>query len=142
MDNRAKITSLNILKGCYGTYGIDNVDYSIESIFKHKFTKETESLVQGYFKENLAEEDFLSPEKRRDLFDGKPEKEVGLGQITPNQDFLYEKTVKKYQKKDDTKPVLIFQYGFKFILYDGHHRTCAKILNGCITINTRIIQLR
>ena len=132
--------SVSIMKTTFKTYNeFLNESLDPSSIFKKKQTGDSYLDILDFFRKNLGELDADNKEKKRKLFDKAKEVIVNVDNIIPNQDYLNKDQVTKYQKTKGELPLGVM-IGKDVILFDGHHRVAAEILNGTKQIKMLVLK--
>lgn len=116
-----------------------NESLDLSAIFKKKQTTDSYLDMRDFFRKRLGERDEENLEKRKGLFDKAKETTVSVNNIIPNQDYLNKDVISKYQKSQ-SKPALGVMFGKDVVLFDGHHRVAADILNGATEIKMLILK--
>ena len=109
------------------------------SVFKKKQTVNSYLDIRDFFRDKLGEEHEDNLDKKRKLFDKAKEIEVDVNNIIPNQDYLNKEVVSKYQMSQNKLPLGVM-FGKDVVIFDGHHRVAANILNGDTKIKMLIIK--
>ena len=109
------------------------------SVFKKNQTVDSHLDLRDFFREKLGEKDEDNKEKKTKLFDKAKEVTVNINNIIPNQDYLDQDQVSKYRKIKGELPLGVM-FGKDVILFDGHHRVAAEILNGTKQIKMLVLK--
>ena len=109
------------------------------SVFKKKQTVNTYLDMRDFFREKLGEEHEDNLDKKKKLFDKAKEIEVDVNNIISNQDYLNKEVVSKYQMSQNKLPLGVM-FGKDVVIFDGHHRVAADILNGRTKIKMLILK--
>jgi hypothetical protein len=116
-----------------------NESADLSSIFKKKSTVDTYLDMRDFFRDKLGETYEDDIDKKTKLFDKAKEIEVDVNDIVPNQDYLNKEVVSKYQVSQNKLPLGVM-FGKDVVLFDGHHRVAADILNGAKKIKMLILK--
>jgi hypothetical protein len=119
-------------------YSIDE-SLNIVSIFKKKQTVDSYLDMRDFFREKLGEKYEEDIKKKKKLFDKAKEETINVNHIIPNQEYLNKEIITKYQLTQDKLPLGVM-FGNDVVLFDGHHRIAAEILNGAKEIKMLIIK--
>ena len=111
----------------------------ITNVFKKKQTSDSYLDMRDFFREKLGEEGEEDEKKEQKLFDKAKEMIVNVNNIIPNQEYLNKEVVSKYQSSQDKLPLGVM-FGNDVVLFDGHYRVAAAILNKAKEIKMLILK--
>jgi hypothetical protein len=116
-----------------------NESLDLSSVFKRKSTTDSYLDMRDFFRAKLGERYEDDTDKKKKLFDKAKEVTVSIDNIIPNQDYLNKDTVSSYQKLQSKLPLGVM-FGKDVVIFDGHHRIAADILNGATEIKMLILK--
>ena len=109
------------------------------SVFKRKSTTDSYLDMRDFFRSKLGERDEDDVNKKRKLFDKAKEITVDINNIIPNQDYLNTDKVSAYKGTQSKLPLGVM-FGKDVVIFDGHHRIAAEIINGAKEIKILILK--
>lgn len=120
---------------------LSNLKY-LQLVFKNKMTGDSYSDVRDFFRHELGEMNEENMVKKLALFNNAKIENIQLSKIVPNQEYLNEEKVNEYRKNMGNKIPLAIKFRDYVVLFDGHHKVAAAILNGDKQMKMKILDGR
>lgn len=120
-------------------------DISVDKFFENKFEDKYKVFYEAVKKYLWDKWGIKSKKDFDDKFSDEAKlKEVDIDDICPTQKYVSKKILEEKMENDHFKSsnIQILKYGDEYLLYDGHHRTCALIEEGYDTVKDEVLNLK